>query len=276
MKATPKESRALVRVAVSDVVIGVRHREDMGDMAALRQSIQAVGLIHPITIGPSKQLVAGYRRLTAFKQMARTHIDAVIANDLDDAAARLIAERDENTCREGFTPSEAVNMGKAIEALEEPKSAARKVEGQKRGGKARQSQLDDKLSSSRTRAPMTREKVGAAVGMSGATYQRAKAVVEAAEAEPEKYGALREEMDRTGKVFGVYKKLVGNKPKSKKKKKPSRPFRDGEFLSLCEQLTDWMKRRADRLGGLEDHAECVKLFAEFQRRIELWQEYKPA
>ena len=44
--------------------------------------------------------------------------------------------------------------------------------------------------------------------MSGHTWERAKAVVEAAEEEPENYGHLAEEMDRTGRVSGVHRKLV--------------------------------------------------------------------
>lgn len=45
-----------------------------------------------------------------------------------------------------------------------------------------------------------RDKLGSAVGMSGKTYERAKEIVEAAAAEPEKFGPLVEKMDRTGKV----------------------------------------------------------------------------
>jgi hypothetical protein len=43
-----------------------------------------------------------------------------------DAALLLQAERDENTCRKDFTPSEAVAIGKELEELERPKAAERK------------------------------------------------------------------------------------------------------------------------------------------------------
>ena len=42
-----------------------------------------------------------------------------------------------------------------------------------------------------------RETVGAALGMSGKTYERAKAVVEAAKADPEKYKKYAEAMDKS-------------------------------------------------------------------------------
>ena len=53
----------------------------------------------------------------------------------------------------------------------------------------------------------TRDKLGAIVGMSGKTYETAKAVVEAAEKEPDKYSELVEQMDKTGKVAGAYRAL---------------------------------------------------------------------
>jgi N6-adenosine-specific RNA methylase IME4 len=40
------------------------------------------------------------------------------------------------------------------------------------------------------------------------TIERAEAVIDAAEAEPEEYGYLVEQMDRSGKVAGVYRRLV--------------------------------------------------------------------
>ena len=49
--------------------------------------------------------------------------------------------------------------------------------------------------------------MGQAVGRSRDTLAKAKAVVEAAEAEPERFGKLLADMDRTGRVNGVYKRL---------------------------------------------------------------------
>ena len=45
-------------------------------------------------------------------------------------------------------------------------------------------------------------------GVSHLTLKRAREVVEAAEAEPERYGDLVEEMDRTGRVYGAYTNLL--------------------------------------------------------------------
>ena len=53
----------------------------------------------------------------------------------------------------------------------------------------------------------TRDVVGKATGTSGKTYERAKAVVEAAKADPERFGRYADAMDKTGKVNGAYKAM---------------------------------------------------------------------
>src|SRR5207249_11125180 len=52
----------------------------------------------------------------------------------------------------------------------------------------------------------TRDKVAESLGVSGRTYEKAKAVIEAAN-DNEKFAPLVEGMDRTGKVNGAFKKL---------------------------------------------------------------------
>ena len=52
----------------------------------------------------------------------------------------------------------------------------------------------------------SRDKIAKAAGI-GRTLVKIAEVCEAAEAEPEKYGQFVGEMDRTGKVDGVYRKL---------------------------------------------------------------------
>lgn len=53
-----------------------------------------------------------------------------------------------------------------------------------------------------------RETIGSALGISGSTYQRLKAVAEASRHDPETYGSIAEEMDQTGNVYGAYKKVM--------------------------------------------------------------------
>jgi hypothetical protein len=53
----------------------------------------------------------------------------MIVDTLDDATKRLIAERDENTCRKDMTSSELYALGKQIEKLEHPKAVERSKAG---------------------------------------------------------------------------------------------------------------------------------------------------
>lgn len=91
-----------------------------------------------------------------------------------------IAERDENTEREPFKPSEAVAMGKKLEELERPKAAERK------GGRPPKHKTSEKFTEVSEKGE-TREKVGAAIGMSGPTYSRARARAKGIDPDSEKF-----------------------------------------------------------------------------------------
>ena len=54
-------------VPVNEIDIVDRHRRDLGDIAALADSIRDIGLLHPITLTRTNRLVAGQRRLQAIR-----------------------------------------------------------------------------------------------------------------------------------------------------------------------------------------------------------------
>lgn len=181
-------------IPIDQIKIGKRYRVQLGDLETLARSIQRVGLLHPVVINRDMQLIAGHRRLEALRSLGWTEIPARII-DLDDV---LRAEHDENVCRLDFAPSEAVDIGRALEDREREKAKERQASGWGNHSGS------DKLSEPNGN---TRDKVGKAVGMSGATYDRAKQVVEAAEQEPEKYEPLVKKMDATGSVNAAYLQL---------------------------------------------------------------------
>lgn len=49
------------RVAIADIQIGERRRQDLGDITSLAKNIDAHGLIHPIVISTDNELIAGER-----------------------------------------------------------------------------------------------------------------------------------------------------------------------------------------------------------------------
>lgn len=171
---------------------------------------------HPIGITHDRELVFGLRRLRACERL-----------DMDTITARVVyldeplrAERDENECRKDFAPSEMVAIGRAIEEREAEKAAERKREAGKRGGasagrsRPKQEEKGSDESSEPYRAPpkpAARDVAAAAVGVAPQTYARAKAVVEAAERDPD-LAPVVEAMDRTGNVAAAYRVVQKVRP----------------------------------------------------------------
>ena len=48
---------------IADIKIGERHRDNLGDVQALAESIKTTGLLHPVVVAKSGELVTGERRL---------------------------------------------------------------------------------------------------------------------------------------------------------------------------------------------------------------------
>jgi len=200
-------------------VVG-RHRKDLGDLGSLAKSIEEIGLIHPITVTEAGDLIAGQRRIEAYRLLGRETIPARIVSDLTSAVERLLTERDENTERKPMTPEELVSVGKALEALERPKAKTRQQEGRIRGA-AITNQDQSALGSAEPKAmhyAKTDEVVAKAIGMSPTNYYRAKKVVEVANdpklrpEEREMAKAALEEMNATGKVSPSYERVRQIRP----------------------------------------------------------------
>jgi ParB-like chromosome segregation protein Spo0J len=192
--------------SISAIRVVDRRRADLGDIDSLAASIRAVGLLHPIVVTADGRLIAGHRRLEACRRLGWSTVPVTVADQLHDARALLMAERDENVCRKDMTPSEKVALGRALEELERPRARARQ-----RAGTALQPQ-ENFSSGSRSAAERTGkvyDLVGEAVGMSGPTYKRAKAVVLAAEEGREGAAEALDQMDATGKVTPAYSQLKG-------------------------------------------------------------------
>jgi ParB family chromosome partitioning protein len=110
-------------ISIADVRVKNRHRSDLGDLEGLVTSLRELGQLQPIVVSPDLQLIAGGRRLAAAKSLGWTEIEAKIAHDLTSAADLLRAERDENTCRKAFAPTEEYSLYAALLTLEDPPSA---------------------------------------------------------------------------------------------------------------------------------------------------------
>jgi ParB/RepB/Spo0J family partition protein len=230
-------------VPIKDITVPKdRARKDLGDIDSLAASIEAVGLLQPIVVDKNYRLVAGQRRLEALKRLNCDEARVVVVDGLDDAIQALKAERDENTCRKDFTLEEARGLTQRLKALIGPQAQERRRETQ-----GRPSKTGDKLSPV-SKPAKTRDQLGAAVGLSGATYERMERVFAAAEQNPEKFGSVAEEMNRTGKVTPAYEKVIGRtiKPARDKGSPTNRRWVRSDKRTPLEQAATELREMARR------------------------------
>jgi ParB/RepB/Spo0J family partition protein len=177
------------RLAIDTIDVGCRHRRDLGNLESLAESIAEVGLLHPIVVTPDSVLIAGERRLGACQLLGWADVPVTVV----DLAEIVRGEFAENAERKDFLPSEIDAIRRAMEPAVRTEAKSRMAAGGKGG----------KVSTPST----TRDKIGAFAGVSGRTVEKIAAVMKAAEAEPERFGKLAAEMDRTGKANGAFRKL---------------------------------------------------------------------
>jgi ParB/RepB/Spo0J family partition protein len=202
-------------IDISAIRVGERHRNDMGDIAGLARNIDEIGLLHPVVVTPGMQLIAGERRIRAFQWLGRTRIPAHVV----DLAEIVRGELSENAHRKDFTPSEIDAIRRKVEPIE--RAAAR--QRMSAGGKGVEIS---------TPSGKTRDKIGAFAGVSGRTVEKIAEIVEAAEAEPTRYGKLLVDMDRSGRVNSVHRRLKNIKAAEAIRAEPpplpgSGPYRGG-------------------------------------------------
>lgn len=230
----------MTTIDINQIHVYSRHREDMGDIDSLVKSIKAVGLLQPIVVTHDAmdgyRLVAGARRLEAVKRMRVTTIPAYVITNLADARDLLVAERDENTCRKDFTPSEAVALGRELEQLERPKAEARKAQaaGMPRGQKVSHGDSPQETTGK------VRDIVAPMVGMASQRYGKAKTVVAAAESDPDP--TVREvakeavkEMDVTGRVHGAFTKVKEARSNGHDKSRTAVEARKNRLIELAAE-----------------------------------------
>ncbi|MBF0401658.1 MAG: ParB N-terminal domain-containing protein [Magnetococcales bacterium] len=58
-----------VLIPISKITVGKRHRQDLGDLASLANSIHSLSLLQPIGIDGQMSLVFGHRRLEACRSL---------------------------------------------------------------------------------------------------------------------------------------------------------------------------------------------------------------
>jgi N6-adenosine-specific RNA methylase IME4 len=174
-------------VPIADIKVGIRCRKELGDIDGLATSIKNLGLFHPIVVNEKNELIAGYRRIEACKQLGWTEVPVRLVN-LEDIRK---GEIEENTVRKDFVASEIAAIYNALAPTEKQEAATRKEQTQFVKGK-KGVQGGSKLDSPKGR---TTENIGQYVGKSHATVEKIVAIDKAAKENPEKFGKLMEKVD---------------------------------------------------------------------------------
>jgi N6-adenosine-specific RNA methylase IME4/ParB-like chromosome segregation protein Spo0J len=179
---------------LADISIGVRYRRDLGDIEALAESIRIVGLLHPVVVTPDGQLIAGRRRLAACAFLGWDNVPVTVI----DLRQVVLGEQHENLARKDLLPSEIVALKRAVEPLE--REAARQRQGAR-------TDLEHPATVAGCEKGEARDRIARLLGVGRTTLARAEEVVEAAEEDPEEYGHLVEQMDRSGSVAAAHRRL---------------------------------------------------------------------
>ncbi|MEM7182839.1 MAG: ParB N-terminal domain-containing protein [Spirochaetota bacterium] len=97
-----------MKVRISEIKQGKRIRKEIGDIEGLKESMNHIGLLHPIILDLDYNLIAGSRRLEAAKALHWDSIEAKLV-DTKDKKTKLMIELQENNTRVDFTPLEIKN-----------------------------------------------------------------------------------------------------------------------------------------------------------------------
>lgn len=112
---------------VDSITVGVRHRNDLGNIDKLMASIEHLGLLQPITIAPDGALLCGRRRLEAVKRLGWRSVRVWVRSGISDQLNQLFALKDENLLHKPFSPTEAAELYRELKQVMEEDAARRQA-----------------------------------------------------------------------------------------------------------------------------------------------------
>jgi ParB family chromosome partitioning protein len=98
-----------MKIRIDDIKSGARIRLENTDVSLLKKSIAEVGLLNPIIINEEKELLSGFRRLLACRELGWEDIEAIIFKTADDEIKKLDIEFHENLGRVELTDADREN-----------------------------------------------------------------------------------------------------------------------------------------------------------------------
>jgi ParB family chromosome partitioning protein len=95
-----------MKLKIEDIKISSRIRQEAGDLSQLRQSIEEVGLLTPIIVNERNELLSGFRRLEACRQLGWTEVEVRVIITEENQVKKLDLEYHENLGRLDLTIDE--------------------------------------------------------------------------------------------------------------------------------------------------------------------------
>jgi len=118
--------------ALDSIQVGRRHRDDLGDLDQLTESIARDGMLQPITITPDGVLVCGLRRLTAMRKLGWKTANVWVRSGITDRLGELLAEQDDNALHKPLTLTEQAALYRELKEVM-AEDAARRQEATRFG-----------------------------------------------------------------------------------------------------------------------------------------------
>ncbi len=211
MKAMPRsgllemiggENNALYPIEF--IELGRRHRNDLGDIRSLADSIRRRGFINAVTITHEGVLLCGLRRLMAAKRLGLTEVPVRVIR-VSKIRQRIHLEKDENTLRKDLNPSEVVALCEELSRIEREELGLN---------------VPCETESLGPISPAIVSDVARALGKNKKTIDKAIEIVHAAKNEPEKYADLTGKMDGRGSICKTHKELQFRRLEEKIKNSP--------------------------------------------------------
>ena len=242
------------KLPIDAIRVGKRYRHDLGDLTDLATSIEQIGLLHPIVVNESHDLIAGARRLAACRSLGWQEVPVNVL-----PLKKIVrGEYAENAYRLDLPPSDTVAIWRAVLPLEQDAARKRQEVTRVKPGENVALQGVEKFSTPTGRA---KDQVANLAGVSRWTLEKATAIVEAAEKDPERYAPLVERMDTTGKVDAVFRELHRRERETALIERGDQPLPDGPFdLILADPPWRYEQSQSDG-RRVEEHYPTMTLDA---------------
>lgn len=108
-----------MQLPLDQIKVKKRVRTQLGDLQPLMDSLDAHGLMNPVTVNSRYELIAGHRRLESARRLGWDMLEVRIV-DARDELGMLELELEENLHRLDFTTLELAQARARIEKLRNP------------------------------------------------------------------------------------------------------------------------------------------------------------